>query len=589
MLGNIPQALLIRFGPYELNLDQGELRKNGIPVKLQRQPFKVLTLLAGNAGQVISKDDIRQHLWGNETFVDVEKGVSFCIRQARAALGDTAKTSRFIETLPRRGYRFIAPVERQEKAKRNGLAKRQAAGEIAIAVLPFTVISEDPQQDYFADGMTEALITELAHISAIRVISRTSVMQYKAAKKPLPEIARELNVDAVVEGAVLRSGKRVRIAAQLIDSATDRHIWAESYDRELRDILALQSDVARAIAGQIEVKITPEEHQRLATRRLVNPDAFEAYLKGVYFWNKRTEVALRRSIEFYERAIEMDPTYAQAYAGLADSYSTLAFYETVSAPPREAFAKAKTAAIKAVQLDNSLAEAHAALGIVKWAYDWDTVGADRHFARSVILNGNYATAHHWYALCLGATQRFDESLREITRARTLDPLSLSINTSVALCLYWSRRYDAALEQAQRTLEIEPNYMMAHTVLGLVYEQKGMLEPAIRELRKAVSLSRYSPMTEAALGHAYAASGCRQGAQQLLDQLKELSRRRHVSPIALALLLLGLGDHQQAVVFLHKAFEERSGWLVYVDVDPRLACLRSDPAFRSFRRGLKPAA
>lgn len=572
---------MIRFGVYELDPMGGELRKGGITVKLQPQPFKVLALLASRAAQIVSKEEIRHQLWGATTFVDIEKGVSFCLKQVRAALGDNAKNPRFVETLPRRGYRFIAPIDRLQSAE--GRPSSPADAEIALAVLPFDNISANQEDAYFADGMTEALINELAHISAIRVISRTSVMQYKGAKRSLPEIARDLKVNAVVEGTVLRSGKRVRIAVQLIDARTDRNLWADSYERGLRHVLALQSDVARAISSEIKVKLTPAEQNRLTSGRMVNPEAYESYLKGRYYWNKRIEACLRKSIEYFEDAIRKDPTYPEAYAGLADAHATLGFYETRTSPPREDFAKAKAAALKALTLDSDLAEALTSLAVVEWAYDWDKVGADRHFRRAIALNPNYVTARHWHALCLISMRQLDEGIAQIRLARELDPLSLSVNTSVALCLCWARRFDQAIEQARMTLELDPNYPMAHLILGLAHEQKADWPGSIVELEKSVELSQGSLTLLALLGRAYALAGDRLKARKVFRQLRELSKTRYVSAYGLSMLHAGFGDYQQSIALLQKAFEERSGFLVYLDVDPRFDPLRHFAGFRDFRR------
>jgi TolB-like protein/Flp pilus assembly protein TadD len=581
----------VHFGLYELDPINGELRKGGTPIRVQPQPFKVLALLASRAGQLVSKEEIRCHLWGTETFVDVEKGMSFCIRQARSALGDNAKSPHFIETLPRRGYRFIAPVDRRAPAEPRAMEKieTEVPRESVLAVLPFGNISTDPEQDYFSDGMTEALITELAQISTIRVISRTSVMKYKNLKRSLSQIARELKVNAVVEGVVLRSGRRVRIAAQLIDAATNRLLWADSYERELRDILGLQSAVARAIASRIKVQLTPEEQQRLSNHKVVNPDAYETYLKGRYHWNKRTDRGMRKSIEYFGQAIQIDADCAVAYAGLADAYSTLGFYEDPARAPKEYFSKAKIAAAKAIQLDEGLAEAHTSLGLVRWVYDWDWLDADRHFQRALALNPNYATARHWYSLCLASMKNLQTALSEIKQARTLDPLSLSINTSMALCCYLARHYDDAIEHARKTLEIEPGYMMAHTALGLAYGQQGKFAESINEFQKAALHSKKSLMVEAALGHAYGMAGRKTDAQKSLDNIVDLSKRTHVCSFAQALIRVGLGEESKAINALQNAFEERSGWLVYVDVEPRFDRLRSNPAFHDFRRRLKAAS
>jgi TolB-like protein/Tfp pilus assembly protein PilF len=456
-------------------------------------------------------------------------------------------------------------------------------------VLPFGNISTDPEQDYFSDGMTEALITQLAQISTIRVISRTSVMRYKNLKRSVSQIARDLKVNALVEGVVLRSGRHVRITAQLIDAATNRLLWADSYEREFRDILGLQSAVARAIASRIQVQLTPEEQKRLSNHRVVNPEAYETYLKGRYHWNKRTDRGMRKSIEYFEQAIQIDADCAVAYAGLADAYSTLGFYEDPARAPQEFFSKAKIAAAKAIQLDEGLAEAHTSLGVVRWVYDWDWLDADRHFQRALALNANYATARHWYSLFLASMKNLPTALSEIKRARSLDPLSLSINTSVAFCCYLARHYNDAIEHARKALEIEPGYMMAHTALGLAYEQQGNFAEAITEFQKASMHSKKNLMVEAALGHVYGLSGRKADAQRSLDGVLDLSKRTQAcSSFAQALILVGLGEERQAIEALQKALEERSGWLVYVYVEPRFDHLRSNPAFHDFRQRLKTA-
>ncbi len=451
----------------------------------------------------------------------------------------------------------------------------------AVAVLPLQNLSRDPEQEYFADGMTEALIADLAKIAALRVISRTSVMQYKGTKKPLPEIARELNVHAVVEGAVLRSGDRVRITAQLIEATTDRHLWAESYERDFRDILALQSEVARAIASEIKIKVTPQEQARLAQTRPVNPGAYEAYLKGSYYSNKRTEEAITKAIEYFEKAVEKDPGYALAYAGLADSYSLLVRYGAVQ--PREAMPKAKVAAQKALQFDDTLAEAHTSLAYASLHHDWNWKAAEQQFKRAIELTPNYATAHQWYARYLTAMGRFEEAIRQVQRARELEPLSLIINSAVGYAYYFARQYDRAIEESRKALEMEPNFSRTHWNLGLAYEQKGMFEPAIAEFQQAIALSGESPVIQAALAHAYAVAGKRGEAQKALDGLKELSSRRYVPSYPIAGIYAGLGDRDQAFRWLEKAYEERDNGLPYLKVDPILDVLRRDERFAALVR------
>jgi TolB-like protein/Flp pilus assembly protein TadD len=451
----------------------------------------------------------------------------------------------------------------------------------SIAVLPLANLSGDPEQEYFADGMTEELITNLGKISALRVISRTSVMRYKKTEKPLPQIARELGVDGIVEGSVLRVGDRVRITAQLIQAEQERHLWAESYERDLRDILALQSEVARAIASEIKVRLTPQEQTRLASARPVNPDAHEAYLKGRYFWNKRTEEGLKKGIDFFGQALEKDPAYALAYTGLADCYYLLADYRFV--PWKEAYPRAKGAATKALELDETLAEAHTSLALIKDRYEWDWPGAEREFKRAIELNPNYATAHHWYSNYLEEMGRHDEAIAEIKRAQQLDPLSLIINAVVGLRFRSARRYDEAIEQLRKTLEMDPNFAMAHFLLGGVYKQKGQYESAIAEYQKGRSASGGSVHLLAALGRAYAAAGKRRKALKILGELKELSKRRYVSASFVASIYVALGEKDQALEWLEKGYRDRDAAMVGLNWVPTFDPLRSDPRFEDLLR------
>jgi serine/threonine protein kinase/TolB-like protein/Flp pilus assembly protein TadD len=458
----------------------------------------------------------------------------------------------------------------------------------SIAVLPLANFSGDPEQEYFADGMTEAVITELGKIGALRVISRTSVMQYKGARTPLPEIARALKVDAVVEGSVLRFGDRVRITAQLIEAATDRHLWSESYERDLRDVLTLQREVARAIANQIQIKLTPQEQARLANAGSVNPEAYDTYLKGRYYQEKRTEEGLKKSIEYFEQAIAKDPNYAPAYSGFADSYSYLGNHGFF--PPNEASPRAKAAAAKALEMDESLAEAHTSLAYVKMNYDWDWVGAGKEYRRAIELNPGYTKAHSLYAWYLAAQGRFGEAIAEMKRALELDPLSLYDNTNLGWHLRMARRYDEAIEQLRMTLDMDPTFAQGRLDLGQVYEQKKMYEQAIVEFRKAITLYGGSAPSTAALGHAYAVAGKRDEAEKVLSELKALSKQKYVSSFDVAVIYTGLGEKEQAFAWLEKAYKQRDGWLAgRLKVDPRLDSLRSDLRFADLLRrvGLPP--
>jgi TolB-like protein/Tfp pilus assembly protein PilF len=474
---------------------------------------------------------------------------------------------------------------------RDRLRCRAGPGRIeSLAVLPLDNLSHDPEQDYFADGMTEELITDLAKISALRVISRTSVMRYRRTEKPLSQIAQELNVDGVVEGSVQRSGNRVRITAQLIQAATDKHLWAESYERDLRDVLSLQDEVARAIASEIKVKLTPQEQTRLASARPVNPEAHGLYLKGRYYWNKRTPETLKKSLEYFQQAIEKDPGYAPAYAGLADSYDMLGAGSYRVLPPKEAYPKAEAAAMKALELDSTLAEAHTSLGWSKWVFDWDWQGAEREYKQAIELNPNYANAHHWYAGYLLDMGRYTEAIGEDRKAESLDPLSLIISADLGdEALGPAGLYDQEMEQCRKTLEMDPNFAQAHMCLADSYVRKGMHKEAIAEFEKAIELSAGSLVYVSALGSTYARAGRRDDAIKILNELKARSKQGFVAPDNFASIYAGLGDKDQAFAWLEKAYEERTDAIIGVSAEPWFDPLRSDPRFQELLRrvGLPP--
>jgi len=469
---------------------------------------------------------------------------------------------------------------------RERLLGRAAHAQIeSLAVLPLTNFSRDPEQEYFADGMTEALITELAQISALRVISRTSVMRYKGTVKPLPEIARELHVDAVVEGSVARSGDHVRISAQLIEAATDRHLWAKSYERDLSDVLQMEGELARAVAREIQVKLTPQEQTRLTSARTVNPEAHDAYLKGRYYMNKTTEENVNKGIKYFQHAISIDRGYASAYAGLADAYYLLS---NLRLPPQEAMPKARAAATKALELDQTLADAHTSLAVVKAFYDWQWPEAENEFRRALKLNPSYAPAHLWYGTLLSDLGRHDEALAEIQRALEIDPLSVNTSERLGETYYWRRQYDLAIEQYRKTLEMDPSFFPAHWGLGWAYEQKGMLKEAIAEDKETVRLGG-GLGASALLGHAYAVAGKKSEAQQILRQLKSQSGKSFVSAYDLATIYVGLGEKERALTLLKDGYEQRAEGLVWLKVDPVFDSLRSDPRFQDLLRrvGLPP--
>lgn len=615
----------MRFGLFELDVRAGELRKRGVKVPLQGLPVQVLTILLENPGHVVTRDELRTKLWPADTFVDFDHSLHNAIARLREALGENANSPRFVETLPRRGYRFIGlldspvvPPSAGPEVKRSGQFRRALLAALlvllaaaaalfglnvggirsrwfgklvsahidSIAVLPLKNLSDDREQDYFADGMTEALITDLGKVSALRVISRTSVMRYKDTQKPLPEIARELQVDALVEGTVVRSGDRLRITANLIQASPERHIWAETYERNLSDVIALQNDVARTITQQIQVQLTPEEHVRLSASHPVDPEAYKLYIKGRYFWVKRNRESFDRAMGYFQQAIDRDPTYAAPYSGLADCYVLFgSSFDVGGQAPSDVQPKAKAAALKALELDNSLADAHNSIAYVKLTYDWDWTGAEVEFKRSLALNPGYAHGHHWYAHLLLSGGRREEALAESNRALELDPVSPIINLHLGWHYLYTRQYDRALEQLAKTLELDPDYALAHWYRGLAYEQKKMYPEALREMGRAKDLLPRNLAVLCDIGHVYAVSGDKGNAEKVIAALEEESAHRYVNAYELALIYVGLGQNDQAFKSLDRAFREHSDMLVYLKVDPRLDSIRSDFRFPNLMRSV----
>jgi TolB-like protein/DNA-binding winged helix-turn-helix (wHTH) protein len=619
---------MLRFGIYELDLKNGELRKAGQRLKLQPQPFKVLAILAVRAGETVTREEIQRQVWGEELFVDFERGLNVCIQQIRGALNDDADAPRYIETLPKRGYRFLAPVEKLEaqaqiaasgvaseqisavpsahpKVKRFRLGVALVSGFLVIsvllyfakisnrfpfrnvaksirsvAVLPFDNFSGDPEQQYFADGMTEALIAELGQIRDLRVPSRTSVMLYKRANKPLRQIAQELAVDALLEGSVTRSGDRVEITVQLLDGSRDQHLWGGTYDRDFRDVLALQHELARAITAELKISFSPQEHQHLKSSAPVNADAYAAYLHGRYYWYKRTIEGFQKSIQYYQQAVAADSNYAPAYAGLADAYALLGSSPNDGLPPNEAMPKAKAAAQKALELDDGLAEAHASLAYISMVYDWNWASAQKEFKRAIELNPNYAGAHEWYAEFLAARGRESEALSEMRRARDADPLLVLMHAAVAEALYFSRRYDDVISQCRQTLELDPDYPLAHFHLGRAYMGENNYPEAIAEYQKAQASLGETPAIVMAIGYANAKAGDHTAARKALEQLRAQSKRRYVPALYFAAIYTGLGDSDAGLTWLEKAYKEHSDYLIYLKVDPMADTLRSSPRFQT---------
>jgi len=498
------------------------------------------------------------------------------IRRLREALGDSADTPRYIETVARRGYRFIGSVGAGPSSSPSAIR--------SLAVLPLENLSRDPEQEYFAEGLTEALITALAKIRELRVVSRTSAMLYKGVRKSLREIARELEVDAIVEGTVLRADDRIRITAQLIDASKETHLWAESYERDLRNVLALQSELAQAIAQEVRVKLTPQERAHLAQTRAVDPEAYEAYLKGRYHWNRRSRDGLGKATQHFQQAIASDPTYAAAYAGLADCVSILGWWGFVS--PEHGCGKGKALALKALELDPSLPEAHTSLAWATAYHDYDFPKCEREFRQAIELNPNYAMARGWYGLTLSMIRGHKEALAEAKQAVRLDPASSIINGMLALVYWFAGRYDAALDQYKKACDLDPAAFQLHWGVGIAYLANCMYDAAIAEMKTALQLTGRTPMAVAFLAGAYAAAERGQETEQLLSELAQLSTVRYVSPYVIAWIFAAMKQTDKAFAQLEVAYRERAAWMVWMKRDPRLDTLRSDPRFHDLLRRMK---
>ena len=562
------------FGRFRLDAAGGLLFRDARMVPLAPKVADALRLLIENAGNVIGKDELLKNIWP-DTFVG-EGSLTRTISILRKALADDAGGQDYIVTIPKRGYRFAAPISETSSPK-----ARPVPEKLMLAVLPFENLSGNKKQEYLSDGLTEELITQLGRLNPERlgVIARTSAMQYKSTRKSIQQIGRELGVAYVLEGSVRRAGNRVRVTAQLIQVSDQTHLWAQGYEREMRDILTLQRQVSQAVAKEIEIKLARQEPSRLDAGA-INPAAYETYLKGRYLWNKRTLDSLENSVRYFQRAIELDPGYERAYAGLADSYLTL--HDDGHLPPRKALASAKRAAAKGLRIDKTLAEAHTSLAHAHLhEFNWPAAGAE--FKRAIELNPNYPAAHFYYANYLVARECLDEAIAEAQRAQALDPVSLPAGSNTASVLYHARLYGLAIEQSLKVLDMDRNFARAHEDLGRAYEQKGMYEQAIRAFRMAVANSGRSPAYLGSLAYAYAVSGHRKEAAKLLEELRKIARKRYVSAYVFALVCAGLKDKDGAFAWLRKACDEHSSALIFLKVNPRFAALRSDARFHDLLR------
>ena len=621
-----------RFGVFQANLAARELRKHGVRIRLPGQPFCILSMLLEKPGEVVTREEMRQRLWSSDTFVDFEHSLNSAIKKLRAALGDTPENSRYIETVPRMGYRFIAPVEEisatdttvdaaevnvptsvkevKETPRPTWLASvgiavcllaalgayvlwsnskprpQPLSRRLMLAVLPFENLTGDAGQDYFSDGLTEEMIAQLGHLDPERlgVIARTSVMHYKHGHEQLAQIGRELAVQYVLEGSVRRDSGKVRITAQLVQMKEQMPVWSRQYDRELSGLLALQGEIAQEIADEIQ-PILGSDHKLITADRKssASPSSYEAYdlyLKGRYFWNKRTKDGFQQAAEYFQQAVAKDPNYARAYAGLADTFGLMSTWLLV--PQNEFMPKARDAALKALRIDASIAEAHASLALVAEHYDYDWQTAEKEFKQAIQLDPGYGTAHQWYAECLSFQGRFDEALAESERARQLDPLSVIIARDHGTILYFSRQYDRAIEQFRAVREMDPDFPRTAALIE-AHVQKGQFADALAELDKPRTYGSavwYWSYLAYVCGH----SGQRAQAQRALARL-ELLARRSPSDLTLPLLVAYVGTDRkdETIALLQKAYSEHSGVLVTIKVDPHYDPLRDDPRFQDLLR------
>jgi len=633
---NAQPSRRLSFDEFEVDLRSGEVWERGNRLRLQDQPFQVLRVLLERRGEIVTRDELKQTLWPADTFVDFDDGLNTAVRKIRDALGDSAEKPRYIETIPRRGYRFMgclsdlrpavlsSPAEESNDSPAQEFSRSDVSAPVVVpapaqllsirwrvlltaaaalalfstglalyrgssakgtsqprikslAVLPLKNLSADPTQEYLADGMTEALIGRLAGIHDLRVISRTSVMQYKDTKKALPEIAKALGADAIVEGSVIRDGNRIRVHAQLIRAATDEHFWSETYDRELRDVLTLQSEVAQSIAQKVEVTITGEERARLTAARPIAPEVYESYLKGRSILDKSySRSGLEESIGYFEEATKRDPTFAPAYVGLANAYDKLGTI-FIGTPPSEVRPKVVNAARKALDLDPGLAEAHVLLGDV-YQEQWRWSDAQAEYQKALDLKPNDAAAHlgfaHWL-LCQGRTQ---EALTWTERGRELDPIAVS-GTSLGETLFFAHRYDEAIHELRSALAVQGDSASALWYLGFSLIAKGQPEDAIPVLEKAVSITNRSPGVIGVLIRAYAHAGRRKDALRLLEELKQRRQKGYVPAGAFVNAYLGMEDREQAFAWLEHAYQEQSNILQFLRVHPYFDPLRDDPRFK----------
>jgi TolB-like protein/Flp pilus assembly protein TadD len=556
----------VRFGTFEVDLESHELRKQGMRVRLEEKPFLILALLLERAGGVVTRKTLREKLWP-DTHVHFDQNLNTAVNKLRDLLGDSAHSPRFIETLPRLGYRFIAPVVPPERSS-------SVPGKIMLAVLPIENLGADREQEFFSDGLTEELISQLGQLNPKRlgVIARTSAIHYKRSKKSIAEIAAELGVEYVLEGSVRREGPRVRVTLQLIEARDQTHLWSANYDRDLRDVLAVHADVAHQVGKALAFELLPHDQSAAPA---FDASAHEAYLRGRFYFGQRTEEALKKAVASFETALSIEPRCARSYSGTADCYGLLCWFGVLA--PKEAGPKAAAAAARAIQFDPSLSEPHASMALVKFWYEWDWEAAEKEFLRAIELNPSYSSAYQWYGSYLNAMGRFDEAAAAQRHARELDPFSLILNMNAADPFFYGRKYEKAVRHLQALLEQEPRFFPALFQLGRAYVQVEMYDEAIAAFEKAVQFSGNREGLPS-LAHAYALAGRAPEARQILDEMKNDRSGRYVASPMIARIYLGLGHNEAALDWLEKGLEERSYWNILHRVDPVYDPIRLHPRF-----------
>lgn len=581
---------IYKFGPFRLDTTEHILLRDGEPVPLTSKSFKTLLVLVENSGHVVEKSEFLTQVW-SKAFVE-EANLTQQVFTLRKALGTDQNGRQYIETVPKVGYRFAAtvskvPDEASNLAEKNPAEARSVTKDEdaiphtdktidSIAVLPLANVSNDPDTEYLSEGITDGIISNLSQLPQLRVRALSTVLRYKGIEVDPQKIGRDLNVQAVVMGSIVQLGDTLVFRVELVDVADGSQLWGEEYKRRLSDIFEVQEEISRAISRKLQVKLAGENGNHFTKRHTPNIEAYKLYLKGRYFWNRRTAEHVKRGIEYFEQAIEKDPTYAMAYVGLADSYVIFGTYS--SSPPKEVFPKAKVIASKALEIDDTLTEARASLAYVIANYDWDWIAAEKEYRRAIELNPNYATAHHWYGQFLAKTERYTQAMIELKCAQELEPLSFIINTNIGRVFYYMGWYDKTLYHCLEVLEMDPNFCSARGLLAMAYERKGMYRDAIAECEKLVILSKGDAEVLAFLGNFYAVSGKNAEALKVIDRLKKLLKQRYVSPFYMAIVYAGLRQKDQAFKWLEKAYQERSSLITYLKVEPTFESLHPDPRF-----------